>query len=148
MAITLKYKKLNDRAKEPFRATAGAAAYDLCAANEQPIIIPAGGIAPVPTGIAIELPSPDYVALLFSRSGHGAKFGVTLANSVGVIDSDYRGELIVSLINAGAEPFTVNPGDRTAQLMIVPVAQTVLQQADELGETDRGAGGFGSTGRR
>ncbi len=131
----------------PSFATAGSAALDLRACIDAPVVIPAGGRALVPTGIAIALPSAEYVALLFARSGLAIKKGVALANGVGVIDSDYRGEIGVGLLNSGSEDYTVLPGDRIAQLMVVPVVQPELLFADELPETDRGAGGFGSTGR-
>lgn len=131
----------------PRFATGGAACMDLCACIEAPLTLAAGGRALVPTGIAIALPSADYVALVFARSGLGIKKGVCLSNGVGVIDSDYRGEIGVGLVNLGDEPYTVQPGDRIAQLMVVPVVQPTLTVVDELDETDRGAGGFGSTGR-
>lgn len=131
----------------PSFATAGSAALDLRACLDAPVVIPAGGRALVPTGIAIALPSAEYVALLFARSGLAVKKGVALANGVGVIDSDYRGEIGVGLLNSGKEDYTVLPGDRIAQLMVVPVVQPELLFAGELPQTDRGAGGFGSTGR-
>ena len=131
----------------PYYASAGAAAMDLHACVDRAVVIPAGGRAAVPTGIAIALPSPDYVALVFARSGLGVKHGVALSNGVGVIDSDYRGEIAVGLLNSGGEPYTVQPGDRIAQLAVVPVVQAQLERVDELDETDRGAGGFGSTGK-
>lgn len=131
----------------PRFATGGAACMDLCACIELPLTLAAGQRALVPTGIAIALPSADYVALVFARSGLGIKKGVCLSNGVGVIDSDYRGEIGVGLVNLGDEPYTVQPGDRIAQLMVVPVVQPTITVVDELDETDRGAGGFGSTGR-
>ena len=131
----------------PFYATAGAAAMDLCACIDEAVTVPAGGRATVPSGIAIALPSADYVALVFARSGLGIKKGVCLSNGVGVIDSDYRGEIAVGLLNTGDEDYTVLPGDRIAQLMVVPVARPELELVEELDETGRGAGGFGSTGR-
>lgn len=131
----------------PRFATGGAACMDLCACIESPLTLAAGQRALVPTGIAIALPSADYVALVFARSGLGIKKGVCLSNGVGVIDSDYRGEIGVGLVNLGDEPYTIQPGDRIAQLMVVPVVQPTINVVDELDETDRGAGGFGSTGR-
>ena len=119
----------------PFYATPGSAAMDLHACLDEAVTIPAGGRRTVPTGIAIALPSADYVALVYARSGLGIKHGVAPANCVGVIDSDYRGEI------------TVQPGDRIAQLMIAPVIQASIQMVDELDDTARGAGGFGSTGK-
>ena len=101
----------------------------------------------VPTGLAIELPGPDCVALVYARSGLAIKQGVTLSNCVGVIDSDYRGEIKVGLVNLGAAPVTLAPGERVAQLCIAPVWQAAFAPAQELSDTHRGAGGFGSTGR-
>ena len=130
----------------PYYATPGSAAMDLHACLDGPVVIPAGGRSVIPTGIAIALPSPDYVALVFARSGLGIKHGVAPANCVGVIDSDYRGEVMVGLQNSGSSDFTIQPGDRIAQLMVTPVVQATIQMVDELDETQRGAGGFGSTG--
>ena len=130
----------------PYYATPGSAAMDLHACLDGPVVIPAGGRFVIPTGIAIALPSPDYVALVFARSGLGIKHGVAPANCVGVIDSDYRGEVMVGLQNSGSSDFTIQPGDRIAQLMVTPVVQATIQMVDELDETQRGAGGFGSTG--
>lgn len=139
--------KIGREIPAPFYATPGAAAMDLHACLDQPVTIPAGGRAVIPTGLAIALPSPEYVALVFARSGLGIKHGVAPANCVGVIDSDYRGEILVGLQNSGREDYTVAPGDRIAQLMITPVLQARLRLVDELDETQRGAGGFGSTGQ-
>ena len=111
------------------------------------VVIPAGGRKVIPTGIAIALPSAQYVALVFARSGLGIKHGVAPANCVGVIDSDYRGEIMVGLQNSGESDYTIQPADRIAQLMITPVVQAQVELVDELDDTDRGAGGFGSTGR-
>ena len=131
----------------PYYASAGAAAMDLHACLEEPVAIPAGGRAAIPTGIAIALPSAAYVALVFARSGLGIRHGVALSNGVGVIDSDYRGEIAVGLHNSADAPYTVQPGDRIAQLAVVPVVRAELEQTDELDETGRGVGGFGSTGK-
>ena len=131
----------------PTFATDGAAAMDLCACIDNPVVIPAGARTVIPSGIAIALPSADYVALLFSRSGMGIKSGISLSNSVGVIDSDYRGEIGVGLHNTSDTDYTVNPGDRIAQLMITPVVRPTVTLVEELPASDRGAGGFGSTGR-
>lgn len=131
----------------PKFATAGAACMDLCACIDAPVTLEAGARALIPTGIAIALPSADYVALVFARSGLGIKQGVCLSNSVGVIDSDYRGEIGVGLVNLGQSAYTVQPGDRIAQLMVTPVVQPTVVQVSALDDTDRGAGGFGSTGR-
>ncbi len=131
----------------PKFATAGAACMDLCACIDAPVTLEAGARALIPTGIAIALPSADYVALVFARSGLGIKQGVCLSNGVGVIDSDYRGEIGVGLVNLGQSTYTVQPGDRIAQLMVTPVVQPTVVQVSALDDTDRGAGGFGSTGR-
>lgn len=130
----------------PCFATAGAACMDLCACIDQPVTLAAGERRLIPTGLAIALPSADYVALVYARSGLGIKHGIAPANCVGVIDSDYRGEIKVGLQNSGSEDYTVQPGDRIAQLMIAPVIQARLTLVDELDDTQRGAGGFGSTG--
>lgn len=147
--MELKIKALSPRvaANPPQFATDGAAAMDLCACVDAPVTIPAGGRSTVPSGLAIALPSPDYVALVFARSGLGIKKGICLANGVGVIDSDYRGEIGVGLLNTSDMDYTVQPGDRIAQLMVVPVVRPQIRMTDTLDETARGAGGFGSTGR-
>ena len=147
----LKIKALSPRIGRdipaPHYATDGAAAMDLCACIDAPVTIPSLGRQVVPTGIAIALPSPEYAALLFARSGLGIKKGIALANGVGVIDSDYRGEIAVGLVNLSDRDYTVQPGDRIAQLMITPVARPHLRFVDTLDETARGEGGLGSTGR-
>ena len=145
--MTVYIQKLDPRAQAPERATAGSAGADLHALLDEVLTIPPGGRAAVPTGIAIGLPSPETVGLVFARSGLAVKHGLALSNGVGVIDSDYRGEIGVGLVNLGREPYTVQPGDRIAQLMVVPVVQPTVTVAEDLDETDRGAGGFGSTGR-
>lgn len=145
--MQVKYKLLDPRAKAPAYATPGAAAADLCAVLDAPLTLEPGQRAMVPTGLAIELPGPDCVALVYARSGLAIKQGVTLSNCVGVIDSDYRGEIKVGLVNLGAAPVTLAPGERVAQLCIAPVWQAAFTPAEELSDTDRGTGGFGSTGR-
>lgn len=148
MDCNVKVKLLHPAARLPKRATPGSAAADLYAVCPPAgLLLPARGRAAVPTGIAIELPGPDYVALVFGRSGLGIKKGITLSNAVGVIDSDYRGELLVGLANHSDEDYLIENGERIAQLMVLPVAQAVFVQTQELGETGRGAGGLGSTGR-
>ena len=131
----------------PHFATAGAAAMDLCACIDAPVTLAPGARTLVPTGIAIALPDARHVALVFARSGLGIKKGICLSNGVGVIDSDYRGQIGVGLVNLSDEDYTVQPGDRIAQLMVVPVVQPTLTFVDDLDETERGQGGFGSTGR-
>lgn len=130
----------------PYYATAGAAAMDLHACIDAPITLPAGERALIPTGLAVAIPD-GYVGIVAVRSSMGIKNGVTLSNGIGVIDSDYRGPLGVGLLNTTKEPYTVQPGDRIAQLMLLPVAQAELEVVSELSETARGQGGIGSTGR-
>jgi len=131
----------------PYYATEGAAAVDLHACVDEAVTLPPGGRALLPTGLAVAIPA-GYVGLLAVRSSMGIRHGVTLSNGVGVIDSDYRGEIIVALTNLSDTPYTIQPGDRVAQLVISPVVQAQISLVDELDETDRGAGGFGSTGRK
>ena len=136
--------KIGAEIPAPFYASAGAAAMDLHACVDQAVTIPAGGRAVIPTGIAIALPSAGYVALVFARSGLGIKHGIAPANCVGVID---RGEILVGLQNSGDADYVIQPADRIAQLMVVPVVQAQVKMVDQLDETQRGAGGFGSTGK-
>ena len=143
----LKIKQLSPLSKLPQRQTPGSAGYDIHACLEEPVTILPGEVAKIPTGFAIELENSGYVALIFARSSLGTKFGVTPANNVGVIDSDYRGEANVVLRNAGKAPFTVAPGERIAQMLVVPVDLPQIQEVDQLSQTQRGGGGFGSTGR-
>lgn len=139
--------KIGGEIPVPSFATAGSAAMDLRACIDGDVTIAAGQRAIIPTGIAIALPGADFVALICARSGLASKFGITMANGVGVIDSDYRGELKVALHNASDTDYTIRDGDRIAQLMVLPVVQPTLQLVEELDETERGEGGFGSTGR-
>ena len=131
----------------PQRATAGSAGMDLSACIEEDIIIAPRQLVRIPTGIAIALPGPEYVALVYARSGLGIKHGIALSNGVGVIDSDYRGEIQVGLTNLSDVPYTVQPGDRIAQLVVTPVVLPELERVEELDDTSRGTGGFGSTGQ-
>ena len=146
MKIDVKIK-LTRGASAPEYATPGSAAVDVRAALEGgEVVINPGERAMIPTGLAISTGRDDVVAIMAGRSGLGAKHGVTLANGIGVIDSDYRGEIRATLINNGSEPFKVSDGDRIAQLMFMPVMQAAFLPVDELDETERGEGGFGSTG--
>lgn len=144
----LKIKKLRDDAKIPFRATDGSAGMDLYACIDEAVEIMPHEIRVIPTGIAIELESADYVAYIYARSGLAIKNGVAPANCVGVIDSDYRGEVCVGLLNQTEKAFTVNPEERIAQMVIAPVILPTIEVVDELSDTQRGAGGFGSTGKK
>ena len=145
--MELKIKKLDPRAQLPTRGTSGSAGLDLHALLDQPITVPAGGRLSVPTGIALGLPSPETVGLVFARSGLAVKHGLCLSNGVGVIDSDYTGEIKVGLVNLSESPYELQPGERIAQLVVMPVLLPQLTEVEELQETCRGAGGFGSTGR-
>ena len=144
--MELKIRKTHPAAVIPSRATGGSAGLDLSAAVDAPVVIEPGGIAAISTGLAIELPEKDMVALMFTRSSLGVKHGVSLVNSVGVIDSDYRGTISIVLINHSRIPFCVNSGDRLAQLIITPVIPLEVVVVEELSDTSRGMGGFGSTG--
>ncbi len=146
--LTLKIKKLDPRAVLPTRATPGSAGMDLYALLDAPLTILPGQRAGVPTGIAIGLPSPETAGLVYARSGLATKHGLTLSNCVGVIDSDYTGELRVGMVNLSDEPYTIEPGERIAQLVIAPVLLPAVEEVAELEKTARGDGGFGSTGRR
>ncbi len=145
--MDVKVKCLSETARLPVYATPGAAAADLCADLAEPLTLEPGGRALVPTGLALELPGPEYVALVFARSGLAVRSGIALSNGVGVIDSDYRGEVKVGLVNQGGQPYTLQPGERIAQLMIAPVTLARFVPCDRLEDTSRGEGGFGSTGR-
>lgn len=147
MNPTVKYKKLDPRAQVPAYATPGAAAADLCAVLDEPLTLAPMQRTLVPTGLAIELPDASCVALVYARSGLSIKHGLCMANGVGVIDSDYRGECFVALHNDSNEERTVRHGDRVAQLVLLPFLPMEFEQVDTLPETVRGEGGFGSTGR-
>lgn len=132
----------------PRYATAGAAGLDLRACLAQPLALAPGATELIPTGMAIHIDDPRYAALILPRSGLGHKHGIVLGNLVGLIDSDYQGQLMVSCWNRGPAAFTVQPLERIAQLVIVPVLQVEFDLVDQFAESDRGAAGFGSTGRR
>ena len=144
----LKVKKVRENAKIPTRATVGSAGLDLYACIDEPITLNKGDKAVIPTGIAIGLDDPRYAAFIHSRSGLAIKHGLALLNSVGVIDSDYRGEVCVGIIKLTDEPYTIQPFERVAQMVIKPVELPEIIEVEELDETDRGAGGFGSTGKK
>lgn len=148
--MKLKIKPLSEKIGReiplPYYATPGAAALDLHACLDEPVTIPPGERVVIPTGLAVAIPA-GYVGIVAVRSGMGVRSGVTLSNGIGVIDSDYRGPLGVGLHNAGQTPYTVQPGDRVAQLMVTPVVREEIEVVEELPPTQRGAGGFGSTGR-
>ena len=145
--MELKIKKLRPGAQLPQRATEGSAGLDLCALCDEPIVVQPGQRILVPTGLSIELPGPRYVALVFARSGMALREGLAMANGVGVIDSDYRGELAVPVINQSDKPVHIENGQRIAQMLVMPVELPVPVLAEEISETQRGTGGFGSTGK-
>lgn len=146
--MELKIKKLKNDARIPKRATNGSAGMDLYACIEQSITLAPQQLTVVPTGIAIELPDNTSAAFLYARSGLGVKHGICLSNGVGVIDSDYRGEICVGLCNVSDKPYVIEPGERVAQMVIAPVLTPEIVEADELSDTSRGEGGFGSTGKK
>ena len=131
----------------PAYATAGSAGLDLRACLDAPLVLEPGQTQLIPTGLAIHVADPGLAALILPRSGLGHKHGIVLGNLVGLIDSDYQGQVFVSCWNRGKEPFVVNPMERIAQLVIVPVVQAAFRVVDEFGASDRGEGGFGSTGK-
>jgi len=146
MEIKIKIKKLRDNAKIPQYATSGSAAADLCFAGDAEVVISPGETYLIPTGLSISMGRDDVAAFIYARSGLASKRGIAPANCVGVIDSDYRGEIKVALRNYSSEPFTVCPGDRIAQMAIAPVYKACFEEAETLDGTDRDDGGFGSTG--
>ncbi|HTH59331.1 MAG TPA: dUTP diphosphatase [Paraburkholderia sp.] len=147
MKIDLKI--LNDRIRDqlPHYATPGSAGLDLRACIDAPLTIEPGQTVLVPTGLAIHVADPGYAALILPRSGLGHKHGIVLGNLVGLIDSDYQGELMISTWNRGHTTFTLNPFERLAQLVIVPVVQAQFNLVEDFEASERGAGGFGSTGK-
>ena len=148
---TLKVRVLDARLGREFPlpayATAGSAGLDLRACIDAPLVLEPGRAELLPTGLAIHLDDPGLAAVLLPRSGLGHKHGIVLGNLVGLIDSDYQGPLMVSTWNRGATPFTIEPGERIAQLVVVPVVQVRLELVADFDESARGAGGFGSSGR-
>ena len=150
MMTMLDVRILDPRLKQqlPHYASPGAAGLDLRACIAQPVSLEPGKTELVPSGMAIHLGDPGYAAVVLPRSGLGHKHGIVLGNLVGLIDSDYQGQIMVSVWNRGSEPFTIQPMERIAQLVIVPVLQVRLNIVDEFAASERGAGGFGSTGKR
>jgi len=143
-------KILDERLREqmPSYATPGSAGLDLRACLGEPLVVEPGSTHLVPTGLAIHIADPGYAALILPRSGLGHKHGIVLGNLIGLIDSDYQGQLMVSTWNRGSTSFVLNPMERLAQLVIVPVLQVGFEVVDEFAGSERGEGGFGSTGKR
>ncbi len=146
---TIDVKVLDQRLREqmPAYATPGSAGLDLRACIDAPLILEPGSTHLVPTGLAIHIADPAYAAMILPRSGMGHKHGIVLGNLVGLIDSDYQGELMVSAWNRSSTAFVLNPMERLAQLVIVPVLQVAFNVVDTFAESERGVGGFGSTGK-
>ena len=149
MTLSIDYKILNPLIKEhiPTYASEGSAGLDLRACINDPIVINPGKTELIPTGISIFIQDPGYAGLILPRSGLGHKHGIVLGNLVGLIDSDYQGELFISTWNRGTSSFTINSLDRIAQLVIVPVSQATFNMVSNYTKSDRGDGGFGSTGK-
>ena len=146
--MKLTFKKLDPRAVIPSRATSGSAGLDLCACLDTPVTLAPGEIKMIPIGITAQPDSDDIALLIYPRSGLSTKFGVSLANCVGVVDSDYRGAWFVPLINHGKNDFTVEHGMRIAQMIPTRILMPEIEVSDELSDTQRGEGGFGSSGIR
>lgn len=148
--MQINLKVLDARMAEylPRYATPGSAGLDLRALLDEPVTIAPGETRLVRTGLAIHIANPGFAALILPRSGLGHKKGIVLGNLVGLIDSDYQGELMISTWNRGSEPFTLEPFERLAQLVVVPVVQPEFRVVDEFDASERGEGGFGSTGTR
>jgi dUTP pyrophosphatase len=149
-AIPVELKRLDPRLGDsiplPTYATDGSAAMDLRAAPESAVTLDPGESALIPTGLAIHLADPGWCALILPRSGLGHKHGLVLGNLTGLIDADYQGPLMISCWNRGNVTFTIQPGDRIAQLLVTPVARVVWRMVEEFAPSERGTGGFGSTG--
>jgi dUTP pyrophosphatase len=147
MKLDLKILDARMREQLPAYATTGSAGLDLRACLDEPLTLKPGETALVPTGLAIHVGDPGYAALILPRSGLGHKHGIVLGNLVGLIDSDYQGQLMISTWNRGETTFVLNPMERLAQLVIVPVVQAEFNVVDDFETSERGAGGFGSTGK-
>ena len=148
MKIDVKILDPRMRDQLPNYATPGSAGLDLRACIDTPLLISPGETHLIPTGLSLYIANPGFAGMILPRSGLGHKNGIVLGNLVGLIDADYQGPLMVSTWNRGQQPFTINPLDRLAQLVIVPIQQVGFNVDDEFPSTDRGAGGFGSTGKR
>ena len=147
MDVKVRVKKLHEKAKLPLYQTAGAAGFDLYACLREAVTLAPMERALIPTGIAIQIADKSLCALCYARSGLAIRSGIALANGVGVIDSDYTGEIQVGVINFSNAPYTIYPQDRIAQVVLTPVVHAVFEEVETLEETGRGGGGFGSTGR-
>lgn len=147
MKNDIKVLKKKDTAIIPKQATVGSAGFDLYACIDEPIIVAPSALIKIPTGIAIGIENKDIAGFVFARSGLGIKYGITLSNGVGVIDSDYRGEIQIGLCNLSKKEYTITPNERIAQIVFMPVYMTSLIEVNELPQTDRGENGLGSSGK-
>jgi dUTP pyrophosphatase len=150
LITTIQFKRVSDKIGKdipfPRYATEGAAGLDLPACLDSPVTVKPGSRTVIPTGLALQIPSKYIVGLVFPRSGLATRHGISLANAVGVIDSDYKGEILIALINQGDKDYIIRPGERIAQIVFMPVFQAKLEETGSLDDTARGDGGFGSTG--
>ena len=147
MEKIIKVKKLKESAVVPNKATSLSAGFDLYACIDSPVTINPNDLALIGTGLAIEIENKKYTAFLFARSGLGVKHGITLSNGVGVVDNDYRGEIKIGLCNVSSEPYTISNGERIAQMVIMKTPEFNFVVCDQLSDTERSSGGFGSTGK-
>lgn len=145
--MKIKIKKLRENARLPRCQTPMSAAADLCVCLDAPLTVYPSQRVKLPTGIAIEYDDENVAAVICARSGLSAKHGISLTNGIGLVDPDYRGELLISVVNLSDQPYTFEDGERAAQLMFLPIIRGEFTEADELSETERGEGGFGSTGK-
>ena len=147
LQVNILNPKIGDQPPLPAYATEGSAGMDLRACIDNAVELEPGQTELIPTGLAIHIEDPNLCAMILPRSGLGHKHGIVLGNLVGLIDSDYQGQLFVSCWNRGQTSFTINPGERIAQLVLVPVVQAAFEVVDEFSDSDRGEGGFGSSGQ-
>lgn len=147
LAVKILDKRIGAEFPLPHYATDGSAGLDLRACVDEPMVLMPGDTKLIPTGLAIHLAEPNLAAVILPRSGLGHKHGIVLGNLVGLIDSDYQGQVQISCWNRGKEPFTINPGERIAQLVVVPVIQVDFEIVNDFELSERGAGGFGSSGQ-
>ncbi|MCP3678830.1 MAG: dUTP diphosphatase [Gammaproteobacteria bacterium] len=147
IALKILDERLGNQFPLPEYATSGSAGLDLRACLDKPLELPPQASELIPTGLAMHIDNPDMAAVILPRSGLGHRHGLVLGNLVGLLDSDYQGEILISCWNRGDKHFTINPGERIAQLVFLPIKQVTFSLVDQFDESDRGAGGFGSSGR-
>ncbi len=147
IALKILDERLGNQFPLPEYATSGSAGLDLRACLDEPLELPPQASELIPTGLAMHIDNPDMAAVILPRSGLGHRHGLVLGNLVGLLDSDYQGEILISCWNRGENPFTINPGERIAQLVFLPIKQVTFSLVDQFDESERGSGGFGSSGR-